>query len=168
MCADQIVSRIMIPRSTEKVKRIFEKSSTFLNFFRKRAGDSTKRTTNSGRRIDRASSGASHPQGVCRIRKAAEPPTAALTTPPPTRGARLRLRLVGDGVLDVPPPRAAARVSIYFAPKPKVPAAAGSGEPALRRRESCCAQFSILRRAGCPHPAANSGRRTDGACAGAR
>ena len=38
-------------------------------------------------KIKGANSGASHPQGVCRIRKAAEPPTAALTTPPPTRCA---------------------------------------------------------------------------------
>ena len=37
-----------------------------------------------------------------------------------------------------------------------VPAAAGSGEPALRSGDSCCAQVPILRRAGCPHPAANS------------
>ena len=69
---------------------------------------------------------------------------------------------------------------VAFAPKPKLcvgrdaliapripdaesmaPATAGSGEPALRRRGRCCAQFSILRRAGCSHPAANSGRRTD-------
>ena len=34
--------------------------------------------------------------------------------------------------------------------------AAGSGEPALRKSESRCAQSQILRRAGCPHPAANS------------
>ena len=34
--------------------------------------------------------------------------------------------------------------------------AAGSGEPALRRKDSCCTVLPLLRRAGCPHPTANS------------
>ena len=38
----------------------------------------------------------------------------------------------------------------------KVPAAAGWGQPALRRRDRCCAQAQFLRRARCPHRAANS------------
>ncbi len=55
---------------------------------------------------DDASSGASHPQGVCRIRKAAEPPTAALTTPPPTRSTLPTTACRGRPP-DVPNPAAA-------------------------------------------------------------
>ncbi len=52
-------------------------------------------------------------------------------------------------------------------PKSKLPAAAGSGEPALRRKDNGCPQSQILRRAGCPHPAANSGRRNETTCTAA-
>ena len=112
------------------------------------------RAANSGRRIDGACSGASHPQGVCRIRKAAEPPTAALWASAPThrtdvrtetkvptagrrgrrplQGARFRPSDCRGRPLDVPNPRAAARVPAWFAAKSKVPAAAGWGQPALR------------------------------------
>ena len=75
------------------------------------------------------------------------------------------------GVVFAPKPKLCVGRDAHIAPRipdaeSMVPAAAGSGEPALRKRGGLCAQAQTLRRPRCPHRAAYSGRRIDGASSG--
>ena len=55
---------------------------------------------------------------------------------------------------------------IRFAAKSTCQQRRAEGSPPYADGDRCCAQSQTLRRARCPHRAANFGRRIDGACTG--